>query len=254
MVKGLAALPYAAALAAASCAARRQATMSRPVVCGHPRLGWRRSAVMLPSSVIRRTPKVFCIGRNKTGTTSLAAALRAMGYRLGNQARAELLMEDWAQRDFRRIVRLCRQAEAFQDVPFSLPYTYQAVDAAFPGSRFVLTIRDDPRTWYESVIRFHTKRLGGPPTAEALKRDPYRAPGWIWRNQHLIYGTDEASVFDRDVFVRHYERHNADVVEYFRHRPDDLLVVNLSDEGAGERLSAFLGRPAVEIPHLNRSR
>ena len=48
--------------------------------------------------------KVFCIGRNKTGTTSVERALQDMGYRLGNQRAGELLLEDWARRDFRRIV------------------------------------------------------------------------------------------------------------------------------------------------------
>lgn len=30
--------------------------------------------------------KVFCIGRNKTGTTSLGKVLEDLGYRLGDQA------------------------------------------------------------------------------------------------------------------------------------------------------------------------
>ena len=87
---------------------------------------------------IRPAAKVFVIGRNKTGTTSVAAALQSLGYRLGSQPQAELLMEDWARRDFRSIIRFCRGADAFQDIPFSLPRTYAAMDRAFPGSRFVL--------------------------------------------------------------------------------------------------------------------
>ena len=61
----------------------------------------------------RRRPKVFCVGRNKTGTTSLAALMRELGYEVGEQAPAELLVEDWARGDFRAIVRLCRRADFF---------------------------------------------------------------------------------------------------------------------------------------------
>jgi hypothetical protein len=48
--------------------------------------------------------KVFCIGRNKTGTTTIEAVLHAFGYRLGVQRQGELLLEDWSRRDFGRIV------------------------------------------------------------------------------------------------------------------------------------------------------
>jgi hypothetical protein len=86
---------------------------------------------------------VFCIGRNRTGTTSLQRALQDLGFKLGVQAAAELLLHHWAPREFGPIVRYCKTAQAFQDTPFSLPYTYQIVDYAFPGWKFILSIRDD---------------------------------------------------------------------------------------------------------------
>jgi len=81
-----------------------------------------------------RKHKVFCFGYNKTGTTPTAKALKKLGYRVGVQADAVRLMDDWAVRDFRRIVRYCRTADAFQDVPFSVEFTYQILNCAFPGS------------------------------------------------------------------------------------------------------------------------
>lgn len=79
--------------------------------------------------------KIFCIGRNKTGTTSLAKALKNLGYRVGKQGKAERLLDDWGRRDFRQIVRYCKWADAFQDVPFGLDYSYQVLDYAFRGSK-----------------------------------------------------------------------------------------------------------------------
>lgn len=108
-----------------------------------------------------RNPKVFCVGRNKTGTTSLRAALTILGYRIGRQRDAEALIEDWGRRDFRRLVAYCHTADAFQDVPFSHDYTFQAVDAAFPGSKFILTVRDSPE---QKRRRSTTKRSTRPTT------------------------------------------------------------------------------------------
>lgn len=209
-------------------------------------------------SVWRSRTKVFCIGRNKTGTTSLASLLGQLGYRLGKQGTAEYMLDDWARRDFRKIIRYCRKADAFQDIPFSLNYTYQAVDSAFPGSRFILTVRNDADQWYDSLTRYHTKivGVGRLPTAEDLKQYSYRETGWLWKSQRLVYGIDEQSLYDKARYVQHYIDHIKDVTEYFRYRPDDLLTLNIEDEDAVDRLCAFLGtaNPNLSMPHLNRSK
>ena len=82
---------------------------------------------------LQHTPsrKVFCIGRNKTGTTSVQRALQMLGYKVGYEKVAALFIDDWAKRDFRRLIQYCQTADAFQDIPFSLSFTYQALDQAF---------------------------------------------------------------------------------------------------------------------------
>jgi len=178
--------------------------------------------------------KIFVIGRNKTGTTSMLVALKSLGFKMGSQAVAELLLEDWARRDFRRIVEYCRSADAFQDVPFSLDYTYVVLDQAFPNSKFILTIRRDSSEWYDSLMRFHTRMIGKnrTPTAADLKQFRYRKPEFLWQAAQLIYGVDESTLYDRKIYTSHYESHVKNVREYFRHRPDDLLVLNVSDPPA----------------------
>lgn len=201
--------------------------------------------------------KVFCIGRNKTGTTSIEAALQSLGLRMGLQARGETIRADWARRDFTRVIALCRTADAFQDVPFSYPDTYRAVDAAYPGSRFILTVRDSAQQWFDSLVRFHTKIVnkGRVPTADDLRAFEYRYPGFLWDGFVLQYGDDERRLYDRDLYVSHYLEHNRSVAEYFRDRPGDLLVLNVSHADAMRRLCAFLGVPdeGRAMPHLNRS-
>lgn len=211
----------------------------------------------LPRALVRRPPKVFCIGRNKTGTTSLGAALGSLGYRLGDQREAELLLEDWARRDFRRLVAYCRRADAFQDAPFSYDYTFQAVDAAFPGSKFVLTVRESPDLWFQSVLRYHAGRSGRDrlPTAEEYRRDRHVHPGWLWRSHELIYGPGEERLFDEAIYKAHYTRHNERVAHYFGERPADLLVLDVARDDAMKSLCEFLGVPwsGQSMPWLNRS-
>jgi len=206
----------------------------------------------------KRRPKVFCIGQNKTGTTSVESVLRQLGYKIGNQAKAELFMHDWAKRDFRKIVKFCRNADAFQDIPFSNDFTYEILDYAFPGSKFILTVRNNKDEWYESLIRFHTKLIGKGrvPTADDLKEFPYRYKGWMWETMQLKNGIDESTLYDYKIYTDQYEKYNQLVVKYFKYRPDDLLVVNLADSDALKRLYEFLGYKfdGSEMPHLNQSK
>jgi tetratricopeptide (TPR) repeat protein len=201
--------------------------------------------------------KVFCVGRNKTGTTSMEAALRSLGFTMGLQARGEMLKHDWGRRDFTRINALCQTADAFQDVPFSGADTFRAVDAAFPGSRFVLTVRNSPEQWFESLVRFHTRIVnkGRVPTADDLRDFEYRYKGYLWEAFVLSYGDDERLLYDRDTYIASYVEHNRSVTEHFRDRPDDLLVLNVSDADAMPRLCGFLGLEyrGQAMPHLNRS-
>lgn len=201
--------------------------------------------------------KIFCVGRNKTGTTSLEAAFVDLGYRIGSWAKAELLIAEWEKRDFQKIIAFCRTAQAFRDVPFSLPYTFQAVDMAYPGSKFILTVRDSSEQWYESVVRFHTKIIGKKrrPTPDDLKEFSYRYKGYLWRLQKSVYGADERTLYNRDLYISHYEQHNDTVRDYFRFRPDDLLELNISQPDAMERLCGFLGVKFAgqKMGHHNRS-
>jgi hypothetical protein len=54
-----------------------------------------------------RKPKVFCIGANKTGTTSVEMALKDLGYRMGDQDAAQGLLDSYGKRQFADIVSFC---------------------------------------------------------------------------------------------------------------------------------------------------
>lgn len=202
-------------------------------------------------------PKIFCIGRNKTGTTSLAKALAEMGIAVGEQRYAELLIHDWARRDFRRLALYCLTAQAFQDVPFSWSDTFRAMDERFPRSKFILTVRDTPEQWYNSLIHFFAVIFGDGQTVtlDDLRRSTYVYPGWAYEANRLSSSTPELDPFNKDALIASYNAHNQAVMDYFANRPADLLVLNVSQPGAYDRLCEFLGKPHMgkEFPWENKT-
>ncbi len=180
-----------------------------------------------------------------------------MGVSMGDQASGELLLRDWAVRNFEPIIALARTAQAFQDMPFSCPFTFQAMDAAFPGSKFILSVRDDPEQWYASLTRFHTRLIGQGrlPTANDLKDFPYRYKGWIFEALCLVYGVLETDPYEKDRLIAAYLNHNRTIEEFFRFREGSFLKINVSDVRAAQTVAEFLDIPyqGQSMPHLNRS-
>lgn len=201
-----------------------------------------RERILEPAR-IKRKPKIFGIGNNKTGTTSLKVAMEELGFKVGEQRPAELLHHHWAKRDFKPIIEFCKTAEFFQDFPFSKPFTFIALDQAFPNSKFILTVRDSPEQWYNSITKFHAKlwgKNGRIPTKEDLMEASYIYKGWAWEfNVYMNIAPDD-NPYQKDLLIKSYIDYNESVIKYFEHRPNDLLVINLSDKGAYKRLCDFL--------------
>jgi len=171
--------------------------------------------------------KVFGIGFHKTATTSLATALRSLGYRVTgpNGVRDPSIARSARPLAF----RLAERFDAFQDNPW--PILYGDLDERFPGSRFVLTVRQSDE-WIRSVVR----HFGAEST-------PMRE--WI-------YGVG-APLGNEVTYLARYEGHNQAVREHFRERPEALLVMRITAGDGWERLCPFLGEavPDMPFPHVN---
>lgn len=172
-------------------------------------------------------PKVFCVGFHKTGTSSLAAALDALGYRVGGPFGVR--DRDIGSHALDRALRRLERVDAVQDNPW--PLLFRDLDERVPGSRFVLTVRDED-AWWSSVLT----HFGGRST-------PMRE--WV-------YGPGDPAGHEA-TYRRRYRRHNEEVEAHFERRPADLLVLRL-DQGEGwSELCRFLGKdpPAAPFPHAN---
>jgi hypothetical protein len=203
--------------------------------------------------------KVFCIGLNKTGTTSWTQAMSDMGYMLGNERAAEVFFDDWVRNDYSRILHFCSSGEAFQDIPFSLSGIYRELYKAFPDGKFILTVRDSAEQWYRSVTRFHAKAWspGGncPPTPMDLKRTVYIYRGWPARFCRKVFKTSAEDPYNYESLLKFYERHLEDVTDYFSNKPGSFLMINVAEAGALKKMCGFIGvsYSGGEFPWRNRT-
>ncbi|WP_299350755.1 sulfotransferase family protein [uncultured Shimia sp.] len=171
------------------------------------------------------SPKIFGIGFQKTATTTLCTAFRLLGYKM--EGGSKHLIPSLRRGDLAPTFEVADRNEAFDDNPW--PLIYPELDARYPGSKFILTVRDE-KEWLQSVVN----HLGFGP-------DPM---------QKLVYGVGFPVGFE-DVFIERYRRHNREVQAYFADRPKDLLVVDFCAGAGWEELCTFLQRdiPDEPFPH-----
>ncbi|MGW8159184.1 sulfotransferase family protein [Desulfoprunum sp.] len=176
--------------------------------------------------------KIFGIGLNKTGTTTLGRCGKILGYRYTECDRG--LLEDVVLRnDFARIGQTVERFDLFEDWPW--PLIYKDLDRMYPGSRFILTIRKNENVWLDS-LKSHSLRT--PPLQHCRK---------------LAYGYNFPHGHEQE-HLELYRRHNDNVRAYFKDRDRDFLEICWENGDGFEKLCNFLGRevPAVPLPHANK--
>jgi hypothetical protein len=175
--------------------------------------------------------KIFGIGLNKTGTTTLGVCLQHFGFR---HASSNLELTSCVERgDLEAVFAHADRYDSFEDWPW--PLIYRELDGRYPNSKFILTTRRDADVWVRSLKKHAT--LTGP---TEFRRIAYGYP--------MPHGLE-------DEHKQVYQRHNAEVREYFRNRPADFLDVCWEDGHGWSEVCTFLGRPVPDkpFPHANRS-
>ena len=176
------------------------------------------------------TGKIIGVGFQKTGTSSLREALKILGFRVKDTSTRPLI--PILKGNYDRVIQMIHGYDALEDTPWYM--IYQELDRRLPGSKFILTIRDE-ESWYRSVSR----HIG-------LLRNPLH---------EYIYGRGKGlPMKNRENTIAVYNRHNEGVLEYFRERPDDLLVVDFTKGDGWDQLCRFLDipKPDISFPHSNR--
>jgi len=177
-------------------------------------------------------PRIFGIGLNKTGTTSLGEALTVLGFTSlhfgGDDAHAAV------KRALDEAVPLLTYLDptydAFSDIGL-LSRRFRILDQQYPGSRFVLTTRP-LADWLDSRRRHVERNL--------VKQERGQYEGTFL-------------VVDEEKWTNEWVHHHERVHAYFDGR-DDFLELDLSDQPSWGPLCTLLGvpEPAEPWPWANR--
>ena len=84
--------------------------------------------------------KVFGIGLNRTGTSTLGACFNHFGFNHLSLDRNSF--ENYKKQDFHSIYNRIEKFDSFEDWPW--PLIYKEIDKRFPDSKFILTLRKTP--------------------------------------------------------------------------------------------------------------
>jgi hypothetical protein len=182
--------------------------------------------------------KIFQIGFNKCGTKSIHRFLSGNGLRSvhwdgGNLAKkihdnhmnGRSLLQGYEHFD-------CFTDMEDVDLGLYIPVLYfKELDRQYPGSKFILNIRP--------VENWITSRLNHRDYIEVSMR---------------TLGMDREEVIEH--WRSQWHQHIHSVKEFFKNRPDDLLVFDIETEG--DRFIQYMGKfielRMTEFPHLHKTR
>ncbi|MGB0498024.1 MAG: sulfotransferase [Rubricella sp.] len=179
--------------------------------------------------------KLFCIGLNRTGTTSFKRACRAMGLR--HQKRQGRHMALWRAGRIAELIAETETHDSFCDWPW--PLAYRQIHAHYgEGARFVLTRRASGQVWLDSLKR------------HAMHTHPDRHSRYDAYGYDYPHGAEAAH-------LAFYEDHVAGVRRHFAEAGAGHLLLDVCwDDGDGwDAFCGFLGLPAPRraFPHPNAS-
>ncbi len=165
--------------------------------------------------------KVFCIGYQKTGTTSVGKSFERLGLR--NTSFNRRMWKFYQNNEIEKILKFTAKFDSTDDLPWFKEDMIPVLDKTFPNSKFVYMIRED----------------------EAWKKSYYN-----WR--YKIFGRYP----DLEKAFKGYKDHQHFVLEYFKDRPkDEFIILDITDPEGFKKLAHFIGKETDQdaFPHYNKT-
>lgn len=182
-------------------------------------------------------PMIFGVGLSRTGTRSLNSALQMLGFNTVHYPTDPITCREIANGQFD--LTLLKHYDGITDITVA-PY-YAQLDKMYPNSKFILTVREK-NGWLNSC-KNHWRNS----PFEEETDDPQRKARLELRRffRASTYGCYE---FAPERFAWVYDQHVKNVMQYFKDRPDKLLVINVCAGEGFEKLVPYLNRPEPCIP------
>ena len=190
----------------------------------------------LTNRLNRKNIKFFGIGLSQTGTKSLTQALTILGFNVIHYPDDEVTLKELmaGKYDF----SILNDFDGITDITVA-PF-YAQLDLLFPGSKFILTVRDK-ESWLSS--------LEAQWSANHVFDDSRAGKETNMQRRMLLrvaaYGT---YAFNKERFSYVYDLHYKNVVEYFKERPESLLIINIYTGEGWDKLCPFLNQPILDKP------
>jgi hypothetical protein len=179
--------------------------------------------------------KIFQIGFNRCGTVSLwqyfkSCGIPAVHWERGDLARSIYFQHTWNT----KLLDNYRDTMFFSDMESDVIINgkpswiyahvdyYKLLDQQYPGSKFILNTRnvDD---WIKSRSWFEINP--GAPKTEYLEY------------AKLIHNTDTDGIYK--IWTKQWNDHHADVINYFKNRPEDLLIYDIDTDNTSKLINFF---------------
>lgn len=165
--------------------------------------------------------KIFCIGFMKTGTTSLGKSLGMLGFKNGSFNK-KVWRKYYFNHEIVEILRYTAKFDSLDDLPWLKEDMIPILDKVFPNSKFIYLERDE-KSWQHSMYNWTFKKTGKYP--------------------------------DMEIKLKEYRDHKKFVLDYFRGREDDFLILDIKDPIGFRKLADFLGKKSIQdhFPHFNKT-
>ena len=186
-------------------------------------------------------PMIFSIGLPKTGTSSIATNLMAMGLRgmpfFGRPVEIEMMYG------------AKKAGTKAWDFANGMPFwhRFEQFDRDFPGSLFILTVREGTfDQWFESYQQERAMQKANKQYYPDLWTD--------WYDEYRVEALG-SSELNRDKCEAVWANHNNKVLRHFMERPDQLLLMDVIGGQKYETLCPFIGvEPPQAMPWLHANR
>jgi len=165
--------------------------------------------------------KVFCIGYNKTGTTSLGRSLKMLGYK--NSSFNKIVWKKYYLNNrIDKVLKYTAKFDSLDDLPWLKEEMIPILDKKFPNSKFIYLIREE-EAWKKSLNNWSYKKFEKHP--------------------------------DLEKSLEEYKSHKDFVLDYFKKRSEeDFIILDIKDPEGFKKLGLFLGKTTSrdDFPHFNK--
>jgi len=196
---------------------------------------------------VEELPRVFVVGQNKTGTSSIHDLYRSeapkgalsVHWEVDNKNVSNILESNFKyNRDIfeglPKNTRMITDAEDVVQCTFSFKNydLIQSMKEQYPDSKFVLNVRDEDR--------FLTSREKH--YSSSHKNTPYAEK---WAQCHNVDASDREAV--REAMRTDFRTHSETIQSMFKDDPERLLVYDIENDPA-DTLRAFVGLKPNQLP------